>query len=163
MCTWRQKMAEKETPKYKERKFIAECIKLYRKLPALWNVKSKEYFDRDKKNAAYKKLLSKYKEMFPQASNDDMKKKFNSLRTNYRSELKKHLQSMKYGSSTDDVYQPTLWYFKEMSFLQYQESALNSQSSIDTQPIRRPEGKSECSSLVNKYTQVIFYLFNLNA
>ncbi|KAJ8947199.1 hypothetical protein NQ318_015547 [Aromia moschata] len=36
----------------KEREFIVDCIHLYRELPALWNVKSKEYHDRDKKNTA---------------------------------------------------------------------------------------------------------------
>lgn len=55
--------------------------------------------------------------MFPKASKDDVKKKFYSLRTNYRKELKKYLQSMKSGSSTDDIlYQPTLWYFNERFF-----------------------------------------------
>lgn len=85
------KMSEQKNPKVKEREFICECIQLFRELPSLWNVKSKEYHDRDKKNIAYESLLSKYKEMFPQASKDDVKKKFNSLRTNYRKELKKHL------------------------------------------------------------------------
>lgn len=101
--------------------------------------------------------------MFPEASKDDVKKKFNSLRTNYRKELKKHLQSMKSGSGTDDIYHPTLWYFNEMSFLQDQETASDSQSSMDTQStIRSPGGESEHSNLDNNYTQVIFNLFYLN-
>ncbi|XP_050670443.1 histone-lysine N-methyltransferase, H3 lysine-79 specific-like [Leptidea sinapis] len=91
-------MAEKDNTKVKEREFIVECIQLYRELSSLWNVKSKEYYDRDKKKADYETLLSEYKEMFPEASKDDVKKKFNSLRTNYRKEFKKHLQSMKSGS-----------------------------------------------------------------
>ena len=32
-----------------ERKFILECIEVYRSLPALWNVKSKDYSNRIKK------------------------------------------------------------------------------------------------------------------
>lgn len=156
------KMAEKENPKLKEREFICECIQLYRELPSLWNVKCKEYHDRDKKNNAYETLLSKYKEMFSQASKDDVKKKFNSLRTNYRKELKKHLQSMKSGSSTDDVYEPTLWYFKEMLFLKDLESASDSQSSMDTQStIGSPGGESKRFALDNTNTQVNFNLFNL--
>ncbi|XP_072942157.1 uncharacterized protein [Epargyreus clarus] len=146
-------MVEKHNPKVKERKFIRECIQLYRELPSLWNVKSKEYHDRDKKKIAYEILLSKYKEMFPQASKDDVKKKFNSLRTNYRKELKKHLQSIESGSSTDDIYEPTLWYFKEMFFLQDQESASDSQSGysyVDTQfTIDSPGEESEHSTLDN--------------
>ncbi|KAL4720622.1 hypothetical protein ACJJTC_015250, partial [Scirpophaga incertulas] len=149
-------MAQKDNTKVKEREFIIECIQLYRELSSLWNVKSKEYHDRDKKKADYETLLSKYKEMFPEASKDDVKKKFNSLRTNYRKELKKHLQSMKSGSGTDDIYQPTLWYFNEMSFLRDQETASDSQSSMDmdTQStIRSPGGESEHSKLDNNYTQ----------
>ncbi|XP_072934535.1 uncharacterized protein [Epargyreus clarus] len=159
-------MAEKNNPKVKERKFISECIQLYRELPSLWNVKSKEYYDRDKKRIAYEILLSKYKEMFPQASKDDVKKKFNSLRTNYRKELKKHLQSMKSGSGTDDIYEPTLWYFKDMIFLQDQESASDSQSSIyldtyvdniyvDQFTTDSPGGESEHSTLDNEDTATV--------
>lgn len=148
-------MAGKEIVKVKEREFIVECIQLYRELPCLWNVKSKQYHDRDKKNTAYETLLSKYKEMFPQANKDDVKKKFNSLRTNYRKELKKHLQSMKSGCGTDDIYQPTLWYYNEMAFLQDQESASDSQSSIPS-----PREDSEHSNLDNN-TQVNFNKFYL--
>jgi hypothetical protein len=98
----------------KERDFIMECIHLYRELPALWNVKSKQCHNRDKKNSAYETLLVKYKEMYPDATKDDVKKKFKSLRTNYRKEFKKHHQSLKSGTGADDVYESSLWYYKEM-------------------------------------------------
>ncbi|XP_047543352.1 uncharacterized protein LOC125075687 [Vanessa atalanta] len=147
-------MAEQDNTKVKEREFIVECIQLYRELPSLWNVKSKEYHNRDKKKVDYETLLSKYKEMFPKASKDDVKKKFNSLRTNYRKELKKHLQSMKSGSSADDIYQPTLWYYNEMVFLQDQETASDSQSSMDAEStVRSPGGHTVHSSLDNNDTQ----------
>jgi nitrogen fixation-related uncharacterized protein len=77
-------------------------VSTYIELPALWNVKSKQYHDRDKKNSAYETLLVKYKEMYPDATKD-VKKKINSLRTNYRKELKKHHQSLKSGTGADDV------------------------------------------------------------
>jgi nitrogen fixation-related uncharacterized protein len=60
-------------------------VSTYIELPTLWNVKSKQYHDRDKKNSAYQTLLVKYKEMYPDATKD-VKKKINSLRTNYRKE-----------------------------------------------------------------------------
>lgn len=123
-------MAQQENRKDKEREFLVECIQLYRELPSLWNVKCKEYHDRNKKNAAYGTLLSKYKEMFPHASKDDLKKKINILRTNYRKELKKHLQWMKSGSSTGDIYRPTLWYYSEMCFLQDQKFGSDPLSSM---------------------------------
>lgn len=65
----------KTATKEKEREFLIECIQLYRDLPALWKVKSKEYHDREQKNTAYEILLEKYKEMFPEATKDDVKKK----------------------------------------------------------------------------------------
>ncbi|GBP96150.1 hypothetical protein EVAR_100842_1 [Eumeta japonica] len=58
------KMSEKVKPKVKEREFFSECIQLYRELPSLWNVKSKEYHDRNKKKFAYETLLSKYRDVF---------------------------------------------------------------------------------------------------
>ena len=72
-----------------EREFILECIEVYHSLPALWNVKSKDYSNRMKKNEQYEHLLRKYRERFPDADKDQLIKKFNSLRTNFRKELKR--------------------------------------------------------------------------
>jgi hypothetical protein len=66
----------------KERDFIMECIHLYRELPPLWNVKSKQCHNRDKKNSAYETLLVKYKEMYPDATKDVVKKR-SSKNTKY--------------------------------------------------------------------------------
>lgn len=150
---------KKLTVKQKEREFIVECIQLYRDLPTLWNIKSKIYHDRVKKNNAYDLLLDKYKEMFPEATKEDVKKKFNSLRTNYRAELKKHLLSMKSGSSTDDIYEPTLWYYGEMDFLQDQECASDSQSTMNTE---KEEGEAELSTVDENDENVSFELFYLS-
>jgi threonine synthase len=70
-----------------KRKFILECIEVYHYLPALWNVKSKDYSNRMKKNEQYKYLLRKYIERFP--DKNQLIKKFNSLCTNFRKELKR--------------------------------------------------------------------------
>ena len=78
-----------------ERKFILECIEVYHSLPALWNVKSKDYSNRMKKNEQYEHLLRKYRERFPDADKDQLIKKFNSLRTNFRKELKRIKDSEK--------------------------------------------------------------------
>lgn len=107
-------------------------------------------------------MLSKYKEMFPKASKDDVKKKFYSLRTNYRKELKKYLQSMKSGSSTDDIlYQPTLWYFNERFFYKIRNQHWI-HSLVWILYLRSPGGESESYSLDSNYTQVHFNLFYLN-
>jgi hypothetical protein len=64
--------------KRRERKFILECIEIYHSLPALWNVKSKDYSNRTEKNEKYEHLLRKYRERFPDADKNQLIKKFNS-------------------------------------------------------------------------------------
>lgn len=117
-------------PKEEERRFVLELIELYHELPVLWKVKSKEYSDRNKRYAAYETLLAKYRERYPTATKDDLTKKINSLRTNYRKELKKVQDSWKSGAGTDDVYESSMWYFEAMNFLADQETPSKSQSSI---------------------------------
>lgn len=92
---------------------ITEFIDIYKSKPCLWKVKCDEYHDRDKRNAAYKKLLEKLQEIESEATVDVVKKKINNLRSNVRKELKKSWLLKKSGASTDDVYyKPALWYFK---------------------------------------------------
>lgn len=150
--------------KDKEREFLIECIELYRDLPALWQIKNKLYHDREKKSMAYDLLLAKYNEMFPRATKEDLKKKFNSLRTNYRKELKKHVNSLKSGAGTDSVYVPTLWYFKEMNFLRDQELPLDSESSMDihrSTPADEDEDNEEQRSVSNCILLKIFFFYNI--
>lgn len=45
------------------KEFITEFINLYQSLPCLWNIKSKDYADRNKKNGAYEKMVEKLKEV----------------------------------------------------------------------------------------------------
>ncbi|KAJ8945759.1 hypothetical protein NQ318_022857 [Aromia moschata] len=124
-------MVEKQ--KTKEREFIVDCIHLYRELPALWNIKSKEYHDRDKKNTAYETLLEKYKEMFPDATKDDLKKKFNSLRANYLKEFKKTppVNEIRVCCRRYTYIKSSLRYYREMAFLEAHECAADSQSTMD--------------------------------
>lgn len=61
------------------------------------------------------------------------KKKINAFRTNYRKELKKVLDSEKSGAGTDQVYEPTLWYFNALSFLNDQEVPAKSRSTLKNQ------------------------------
>jgi hypothetical protein len=49
-------------PKEDERKFILERIEVYHSVPALWNVKSKDYSKSIKKKEQYEHLLRKYRE-----------------------------------------------------------------------------------------------------
>jgi len=93
------------------REFTEEFIKLYESEHCLWNVKSKEYHDRNKKDTAYRKLVNKQQEIESNATKDSVIKKINNLRSAYRKENKKIKQSIKFGTSADTVYKPKLWYF----------------------------------------------------
>ncbi|KAK3885443.1 hypothetical protein Pcinc_010358 [Petrolisthes cinctipes] len=58
-------------------------------------------------------------------------KKINIFRSNYRRELKKVLGSEKSGAGTDDLYIPSLWYYKHLTFLRNQENQEVGVSSIE--------------------------------
>lgn len=55
--------------------FWEDFIDLYRSYSCLWNMKSKEYANKMKRNTSYDILLMKLKEIYPQASIDLLKKK----------------------------------------------------------------------------------------
>ncbi|KAK4882653.1 hypothetical protein RN001_005972 [Aquatica leii] len=57
----------------------------------------------------------------PDARIEDVKKKINSLRSCFRKEYKKVINSKRSGTGTEDVYKPTLWYFDLLLFLKDDE------------------------------------------
>lgn len=151
----------KMTSKEEERNFILECIEVYKNLPALWNVKSKDYSNRQKKNEQYEQLLRKYREKYPEADKSQLVKKFNSLRTNFRKELKRIKDSEKSGAGTDDIAEPTLWYFDEMSFLEGLEVPCKSQSSmsLDNEETEENIERFDTADITNQKNVSIFFIF----
>ncbi|XP_055844806.1 uncharacterized protein LOC129911143 isoform X3 [Episyrphus balteatus] len=96
-----------------DKNFILEFIQVYRSLPALWNVKSRDYSNRNLKNEQYETLLKKYNEKYPEATKKELSQKINALRTNYRRELKRMSALIKRGESEPSP----LFYFDAMNFL----------------------------------------------
>lgn len=115
----------------KRNQVIEDFIELYKLEPCLWQVKSKEYHDRDKRNAAYAKLVLKLKELEPDATKKSVVRKINSLRSNVRKEKKKREMSMKSGASADDVYVSKLWYLNLFDFLGDQDIPSASVSNLE--------------------------------
>ncbi|XP_045462488.1 uncharacterized protein LOC123672444 isoform X1 [Harmonia axyridis] len=99
------------------REFLYEFIDLYKQFPCLWQVKNRDYSDRHKKNAAYKKMIKKVREVDKKATREKVIKKINTIRGCFRREHNKVLSSLKSGSGTDNVYQPNLWYYKLLLFV----------------------------------------------
>jgi len=60
-----------------------------------------------------------------------LKKKINTLRSNFRKELKKINDSKRSGAGADDVYEPSSWVFEELTFLTNLEKPVESYSSIN--------------------------------
>ncbi|CAG5000232.1 unnamed protein product [Parnassius apollo] len=109
---------------------LEEFIDLYRKLPCLWQIKSKEYHIRDKKIAAYQQLVDVLKEIEPDANRESVIRKINTYRTNYRKEQKKVENSKKSGAGINYVYVPSLWYYDKLHFIRDQETTRTSQSNL---------------------------------
>jgi len=111
--------------------FWREFIGLYRSLPATWKVKSDLYKNRILKEDCYVQLTNKLKEIDPTADINTTKKKINTLRSNYRRELKKVEASKNSGAGIDDVYLPSVWYFNELEFLRDHEIQISGTSTMD--------------------------------
>lgn len=129
-----------------------DFIALFRDSPCLWQTSSKDYHDRLKRDAAYKILQEKLKEVDPDANKDCVIKKINNMRSSFRKELKKVKDSMKTGSGSDEVYQPKLWYYDSLMFLTDQETPRRSTCNLNTQG-----SENEVSKKNTNHT----YYFNL--
>jgi hypothetical protein len=103
------------------RAFFTEFIELYRRFPCLWQVKSKDYSNRDKRHKAYVTLMDKRKEVDREATKDTVAKKISSFRTVYRKDLSKVNNSMRSSAGAEEIYKPSLWYLDLLSFLNDQE------------------------------------------
>ncbi|XP_067637747.1 zinc finger protein 846-like isoform X2 [Eurosta solidaginis] len=90
-----------------KKKFTLDLIYLYRNLPALWNINSEAFKNLPLQNEQLEILLTKYRERYPNATKEDVKKKMAYLLANFKRELRKT------GSSGIS----SLYYFNEMLFL----------------------------------------------
>ncbi|GBP23656.1 hypothetical protein EVAR_80273_1 [Eumeta japonica] len=127
------------------RELLEEFIQCYKNEVCLWKKKSKDYHDRNKKNAAYDRLINKYKPIDPNANRETVVKKINNLRTSYKKELNKAKKSLKSGAGTDEVYVSHSWYFNLMNFLYDEEIPRRSISNI-------MENENEVRPLTYMYT-----------
>lgn len=69
------------------------------------------------KNEAYEKLVRKLQEVEPNANKETVKSKVNTLRGSFRREFKKVADSKRSGTGSDDIYEPHLWYYTLLYFV----------------------------------------------
>ncbi|XP_075162286.1 uncharacterized protein LOC142234965 [Haematobia irritans] len=100
------------------KQFWTEFFCLYESQPALWDVNSPLYKNRQVKCSSYDIMVNKLKEIEPDSDREDVLRKINIFRTNYRRECSRINSSLLEGRP----YKSTLWYFDLLSFLQTAET-----------------------------------------
>ena len=115
-------------------KVVRELLTLYRTMPALWKVKTREYQNRNLRKECYEKLIAYCKTIFPEADKEFVNKKIQRLRRSFRKEFKKVVASRRSGNGAEDVYVPTLWYYKLLLFTKDQDTPSASVSNMEEEP-----------------------------
>lgn len=147
------------------REFLREFIQLYQSLPCLWNIKSKEYSNRELRAWAYEKLIEQYKSIDREANRETIKKKINSLRSTYNKERHKVQASIR--NSDKEIYVPTLWYYNLLSFLDDLDTSRDTNHSVqDTSNAVdvKVDDELSCSywtpQVINPMISPVLYCFN---
>ncbi|XP_053952783.1 uncharacterized protein LOC128859751 [Anastrepha ludens] len=100
-----------------KRAFWTEFFALYESLPALWDLNDPSYKDKQSRAHGYEILVMKMREIDPSACREDVLRKINIFRTNYRRECTRIKASNRMGK----MYTTSLWYFHMLNFLHSQE------------------------------------------
>uniref|UniRef100_A0A1Y1MVI3 MADF domain-containing protein n=2 Tax=Photinus pyralis TaxID=7054 RepID=A0A1Y1MVI3_PHOPY len=91
-------------------------------------VTSPLYKNKHARNAALQNIAECLKSMGRNVTIPEIKVKWNGLRTNYLSELRKYESTQKSGAGADDILKPSLWYFDIMRFI---DKYINPRKSTD--------------------------------
>ncbi|XP_049957010.1 uncharacterized protein LOC126473784 [Schistocerca serialis cubense] len=84
----------------------------------LYNVKSKNYYNKRCRAEALFRVFFKVKCVRPHLSNPkECQTKFLNMRNMFNVENRKRKESMRTATCEDDIYRPGLWYFQKLEFL----------------------------------------------
>ena len=87
-----------------DREFTSLLIEMHRSHPELWKVKSKDYFNRNKKNAALMQIKNALKKIKTDITvEEEIKKKINTLRTCFNRKFRLIETKKKSGAAADDI------------------------------------------------------------
>ncbi|EDW40623.1 uncharacterized protein LOC6604786 [Drosophila sechellia] len=124
------------------RHYLRAFIQTYRDLPVLWDTSLRDYTNREKRAEAYMRLVPIYHYLKRDATVEDVKKKINTLRTNYRKELKVVESALRSGS----LHSPRCWTFQELDFLRNSEKFLAVNPAFKNEPNFAFGESSNCPS-----------------
>lgn len=98
---------------------ICKFLDIYEQYELLWNTRFDDYMNKGKREIAFGKLIAEVQaEELGVFTVDQLRKKIKGIKTVYRNELMKVINSKKSGASADDTYIPKLAWFKRAdSFL----------------------------------------------
>ncbi|XP_030385381.1 uncharacterized protein LOC115632391 [Scaptodrosophila lebanonensis] len=129
------------------RHYLRIFIQTYRDLPVLWDTSLRDYTNREKRAEAYQRLVPIYHYLKRDATVEDVKKKINTLRTNYRKELKVVESAIRSGT----LHTPRCWTFQELDFLRNTEKFLAVNPTFKNEPFSFNENSSSTTSFMEQH------------
>ena len=114
-----------------------QLIEYYKQNDILWNHSLSSYKDRNLKELSYTKLS----ELLPGRSHDDIKSRWNVLKTIFNREVKKEEDSKVSGTGTDAVYTSQWKYLKSLMFIKGSDDVDPAVSTLDLKENERPAKK----------------------
>ena len=128
--------------------FVRDFLALYKQKPMLWQQNHPAYRNKAEKSKAYEALVQKSQEYYPEADEDFVRMKIESMRASFRKERKKVLRSKELCNNPEDVHKPSLWYYDLLLFTAGEEAESNHTSLPQIEDFEvKPEDGSPVVSL----------------
>lgn len=106
---------------WRKQETVLQFIEIYRSLPCLWKVKTKEYSNKLSRELAYSKMIDFCRTFDQSADKQFVVQKINNLRSAFRKEMKKVALSQSSAANGEEIYESKLWYYPYLKFVIDQE------------------------------------------
>ncbi|XP_045502696.1 uncharacterized protein LOC123699725 [Colias croceus] len=131
------------------KEFDLLLISMYRDSPELWDTKAQAYTDKNKRSIALNKITNELKKYDTEFTVEKLKRKINTLRSNFNREHTKVKRSLMSGVM-DEVYRPKLWYYNEFEFITDARDTKDTECSMQRISVSEIEHNSPIASSANK-------------
>ncbi|CAH0555613.1 unnamed protein product [Brassicogethes aeneus] len=106
-------------------------IEQYETYPCLYDTKHKFYSNKHARTDKLQKITDELKNIDGRVTVDDVKKKLTSLRQSFSHENTKMHDSQKSGAGTEEMYEPSVWWYEKLLFLIPHVKTRKTKSSLD--------------------------------